>query len=256
MSVDVQIQNLTISSPNGKILEKVNFTLSGGRFHALIGPNGAGKTTLLQAMLGFIPHDGKILFAGKTNPRIGYVPQNADIDRSAPMTVKDFLSAGITSRPIWSGISGLTSRSVKSVVGDVNIESLLAHRLGDLSGGEFQRVLLANALLQKPDLLLLDEPNTGIDITGSEHFCGLIEDVHKTHELTTLIVTHDLGVVADHADRVIGLNKTVLFDGESPDILTRENLFNLFGPHSAFITDHVHDDSSHSHPHEHEANLG
>ncbi len=232
MSVPVHMENLTVRAGEQVILDHVTLTLEEGKLNAIIGPNGAGKTTLLHVLLGFVPHEGLLRLDGGRRPRIGFVPQQPAVDRSTPATVCEFLAAGLTRRPPWLGRGKTVRAQVESALEDVGIADRMRRRLGDLSGGEFQRMMLAQALLRKPDLLLLDEPNTGVDITGAQLFCGLVEKIHKARSLTTVLVTHDIGVVADHAHRVIGLNKKVLFEGPSPDTLTPENLMLLFGPHS------------------------
>lgn len=233
MSLTVRFNNLTVAYDGQPVLDDVSFTLEANRLNALIGPNGAGKTTLLHALLTFVPYRGSIDFDGLDRPpRIGFVPQRVTLERGAPVTVADFLAAGLVRRPVWSGHSGGITKAIRAALEDVGIPERRTRRMDALSGGEFQRVLLAQALLREPDLLVLDEPNTGVDIIGNELFCALVEHVHTARKMTTLLVTHDLGVVADHAHRVIGLNHRVVFEGSSPEQLTTENLVALFGPHS------------------------
>jgi len=233
MSVTVHIDNLNVTLGGRRILEDVSLTLNGGELNALIGPNGAGKTTLIHSLLGFIPYQGQIKYEGLgRTPRIGYVPQKTTIEPGAPLTATDFLASGLSRRPVWSGVKSQARDAIVEVLADVGIPTLARNRLDSLSGGEFQRVLLAQALLRKPDLLILDEPNTGMDITGHQLFCALVEKIHREHGTTTLLITHDLGVVADHARRAIGLNSRVLFEGPVPEVLSEEHLIQLFGPHT------------------------
>ena len=233
MSVTVHFENLRASFGARTVLDGITMDLRGGELNALIGPNGAGKTTLMHALLGFIPFEGRIRYEGlEGSPRVGYVPQKTSIEPGAPLTAMDFLASGLSRRPVWSGV-GLSSRNdIESALTDVGIPDLANNRLDSLSGGEFQRVLLAQALLRKPDLLILDEPNTGMDITGHQLFCGLVEKVHREYGTTTVLITHDLGVVADHAQCAVGLNQRVIFAGPVPDVLSEENLVKLFGPHT------------------------
>ncbi len=235
MSVAVQLDKVSVQVGRKLLLEEVSCTFEAGKLNALIGPNGAGKTTLLHLLLGFMPYQGNILYEGIERPRIGFVPQRPEIDRGAPVSVFDFLSSGLTHRPVWLGISRKVRGRVLKILDGVGIADRGGLLIGDLSGGEFQRVLLAQALLRNPDLLLLDEPQTGVDITGAELFCRLIEEVHLQFGVTTILVTHDIGVVADHARQVIGLNRKVLFQGRSPESLTADNLVKLFGPHSSLM---------------------
>jgi len=233
MSVTVTVQDLTVKLDGHTILDRLNLTLAGGVINALIGPNGAGKTTLIHALLGFTPYNGTIRFDGlDRKPRIGYVPQKTNVEPGAPLTVTDLLSAGLSRRPVWSGTNKSLRSKIEATLRNVGIPNRIDRRLDTLSGGEFQRVMLAQAMLRDPDLLILDEPNTGMDITGHQLFCGLVDRIHREHQTTTLLITHDLGVVADHSKRVIGLNVSVQFEGEVHEALVEENLVRLFGPHS------------------------
>jgi len=233
MSVTVNMKDLTVELDGKTILDGITTELEGGVINSLIGPNGAGKTTLIHALLGFAPYKGTIHFEGLgRKPRIGYVPQKTNVEPGAPLTVADFLSAGLTRRPVWSGVRKPLQAQIEQTLGDVGIPDRLHRRLDALSGGEFQRVMLAQALMRDPDLLILDEPNTGMDISGHQLFCGLVDRIHRERQTTTLLITHDLGVVADHSKRAIGLNVSVQFQGPVPETLSEENLVRLFGPHS------------------------
>lgn len=238
MSLTVFFDNVTIKAQETTILDDVSFTIEANQLNALIGPNGAGKTTLIHALLRFTPYQGTIRFKGLDRPpRIGFVPQKVKIDHATAITVSDFLAAGLSNRPVWLGTKKKIRERIRNALEDVGIPDRSRRMLSDLSGGEFQRVLLAQALLRNPDLLILDEPNTGIDVIGNNLFCGLVEEVHKARNMTTLLVSHDLGVVADHTHRVIGLNKRIIFEGKTDTILNGENLQHLFGPHSSHWTD-------------------
>ncbi|MDP8206483.1 MAG: metal ABC transporter ATP-binding protein [Candidatus Electryonea clarkiae] len=249
MKVSVEIENLWVRSNDNVILENISCCFEAGKLNAVIGPNGAGKTTLIQTILGFTSYEGKIKFIGTEKPRISFVPQNPDIDQNTPVTVEDYLAAGLMQKPVWLNKSSKISNNIDAVLKDVGVEGRLHRRLGDLSGGEMQRVLLAQALLRKPDLLLLDEPQTSVDIAGAQLFCGLIEEVHQLRQLTTLFVSHDIGAVIDHANRVIGLNKKILFTGKCPDVLDDKNLTKLFGPHAPSLRYSTQGEHDHSHHH-------
>jgi zinc transport system ATP-binding protein len=232
VSFGVSIKELHVTLEGRSILRDVSARIESGVMNAMIGPNGAGKTTLVHAILGMTSYHGAIQFGdGSSRPRIGYVPQRAQIEPGAPLTVADLLASGLTGRPVFSGVSQSIIGRIESILDEVAIGDRIDRRLDALSGGEFQRVLLAQALLHEPELLILDEPNTGMDIVGHQLFCGLVDRIHAKRGVTTLLVTHDLGVVADHAHRVIGLHHTVLFEGDVPSTLSEENLKALFGPH-------------------------
>lgn len=242
MSVAVCLNRVSIALDGHTVLSEVSTRLEPGVINALIGPNGAGKTTLIGAILGTTPYRGTITFEGlDTPPRIGYVPQRAQAEVGAPLTVADILASGLSPRPVFTGASRTVRKRIRDVLETVDIADRLDRRLDALSGGEFQRVMLAQALLREPDLLILDEPNTGMDIIGHQLFCGLVERVHRRREVTTLLVTHDMGVVTDHAQRAIGLNRSIQFQGPVPDVLVGENLVSLFGPHTLHLdTEHAH----------------
>ncbi|MCB2198985.1 metal ABC transporter ATP-binding protein [bacterium] len=241
----IHFDRLKVAFGDETVLDEVSCTVEKNRLNALIGPNGAGKTTLLHALLNFVPYTGSIRYDGiERAPRIGYVPQRVELERGAPVTVADFLASGLAHRPVWTGRSSTLTDRIRTALRDVGIPERRSRRMDELSGGEFQRVLLAQALLREPDLLILDEPNTGVDIIGNQLFCSLVEQVHEQRQVTTLLVTHDLGVVADHANRVIGLNGNVVFEGETSEVLNSDNLVRLFGPHSDRWS------QPHSHTHE------
>jgi zinc transport system ATP-binding protein len=250
MGVDVTLKNLNVELGSKLVLDNINLKFEANKINALIGPNGAGKTTLIHTLLGLTNHSGEILFNGnQKRPTIGFVPQNVNTERGAPVIVADFLASGITKRPVWFGQNKRIKLEVEKTLESVGIPDRINRRIDELSGGEFQRVLLAQALIREPDLLILDEPNTGMDVTGHSLFCSLVERVHSEREVTTILITHELGVVADHAHRAIGLNKSVIFEGDSPDVLNSDNLVALFGPHSNLWAQCKHEDCC---KHEHE----
>jgi len=216
------------------VLENVNLHLHCGELVALIGPNGAGKTTLLRAMLGELAHTGELQFlpvgrpAGRP-PRIGYVPQRIELDALSPISVHDLLAGAVGRWPLWLGHRGFPRRRAMEALAAVKAEDLVDRRIGELSGGQLQRVLLALALTPVPDLLLLDEPVSGIDQAGIGLFYERISALRKEFDLGILLVTHDLEVVPRHADRMVFLNRTVLGDGAPAEVLAREEVKRTFG---------------------------
>ncbi len=237
MSYTIKIENLSVSLSGKTILEDVNVTIESGKLTAIIGPNGAGKTTLLKCIMGTIPYRGKIKIltpAGTevNDPKIGYVPQHLAIEPGTPLSVCEFLSLG-TGKPILLGTGRKRRKQLESLLYRVRGEHLIDKTLAELSGGELQRVLLARSLSDKPEVLLLDEPASGIDIAGEELFCELLEDIQKATGKTIVLVSHDLSVVTRHADSVICLDKTIKCSGLPVEIMSRENLLSLFGPHSS-----------------------
>ncbi len=218
------------------ILESVNLHVHCGELTAIIGPNGAGKTTLFRAMLGELPHSGELRFVhagdhGRTLvPRIGYVPQKLDFDPASPVTVTDLFAAATSRLPVWLGTSAASRRLAREALARVEAADLADCRLGQLSGGQLQRVLLALALEPLPDLLLLDEPVSGVDQAGTDLFYQRVCRLRHQFDLSVILVSHDLAEVARHADRLIFLNRTVLADGPPAQVLAEpavRRAFNL-----------------------------
>lgn len=179
-------------------------------------------------------------------PTIGYVPQRLDFDRGIPLSVRDFLVGSVQRRPLWFAPRNGMRERVDAVLERVGMQQFEKRKLGELSGGELQRILLAQALLQEPKILLLDEPSSAVDVAGESLFCDLLQSVHQRRHLTTIWVSHDLSVVSSHADRVLCLNKTIACAGTPESTLTTERIQELFGPHSTVYGHH-----DHAH-HEHE----
>ncbi|MFZ2958339.1 MAG: metal ABC transporter ATP-binding protein [Candidatus Ozemobacteraceae bacterium] len=241
-SASIILENVGVTLDDVHILYDVCATIERGEVTAIIGPNGAGKTTLLAAILGHIPFTGSIRFPDASgnphNPRLAYVPQTLAFDRGSPVTVLDFLSLDRQRRPTWFGIKPSVRAEAIAALSRLEAAHLLERPLGRLSGGEMQRVLLASALRRNPDLLLLDEPVSGVDVAGGHLFCDVLEQVRREQKLTLVMVSHDLSVVSEHATRVICLNRTVSCQGETPEVLTPENLFQIYGLHSGLYEHH------------------
>jgi len=232
----ISISGLNVRVGDTILLEDVNASIRCGETTAIIGPNGAGKTTLLSAMMGLIPYEGKIAFCntrehGGGAPRIGFVPQRIDFDRGMPVTVLDYLCLSQQKMPLWLGKkSDIKERSLNNL-DRVDAAHLAERPLGKLSGGELQRVLLALAIMDEPDILLLDEPVSGVDMAGGELFCDLIDELHREKSFTLVLVSHDLSVVTSHADHVICVNKTVQCQGKTVEVLTKETISRVYGLH-------------------------
>jgi zinc transport system ATP-binding protein len=171
----LEIRNLSVRAGGREILSEIHADIRCGEVTALVGPNGAGKTTLLLAILGLVPHTGEIRFCrdvehGEGAPRIGYVPQRLDFDRNTPMTVQDFFALSSQRYPVVIGHSARSRKSAQESLARGGAAHLISRPLGKLSGGELQRILLALALRDNPDILLLDEPVSGVDLSGEELF--------------------------------------------------------------------------------------
>jgi len=232
---NTKIRNLTVKKHDGILLHDVSLDVHHGEILALIGRNGAGKTTLLKALLGRIPYTGSITFTnacGETieKPRIGYVPQNLVFDRSTPVTVADMLCANTSSFPVWLGHKKDKLVHAEKMLARVGgSPSLLPKRIGNLSGGEMQRVLLAFALEPKPDLLLLDEPVSAVDRRGIEVFYDLVTSMRAEHQMPTILVSHDLSHVEKYATRAALLDRTILVCGNVKDVMKTTEVQEAFG---------------------------
>lgn len=229
-----KIIDLSVTLGGAEILSDINLHIHCGELTAIIGPNGAGKSTLLKAILGEIKHSGKMEFLdmkgiNSGHPIIGYVPQHLDFDKSSPISVLDLFTSCLTNNPVWLFRQKQVKRQTENSLKIVQGEHLINKRLGNLSGGELQRVMLALALVPLPDLLLLDEPVSGIDQKGLELFYDIVCNLRKNYDMSVILVSHDLNLVAKHSDRVIILNKTVQSIGKPQEVLNEKNLSGVFG---------------------------
>ena len=230
-----KITNFGVSRGGTEILRDVNLHIHCGDLTAIIGPNGAGKSTLLKAILGEIPHNGELKFLdakneGTTKPTMGYVPQKLDLDSSSPTSVLDLFAAALALMPIWFSYPPKIRDRVRETLARTQAEHLINKRLGTLSGGELQRVLLALALDPIPHLLLLDEPVSGIDQRGLELFYQTVSVLRKNYDLSILLVSHDLNLVAEYADRVAFVNnKTIECSGTPQEVFSAEKVIQTFG---------------------------
>ena len=232
----VRFDEVTVERGGISILDRVSAIAPRGSCTAIIGPNGAGKTTLLLALLGEIDYRGRIVFgADGRPPRIGYVPQRLAFDRGMPLTVAEFLAMGFQKKPLWFGIDTALRRRAMEALTLVKADHLAGRIVGALSGGELQRVLLALALRQEPDLLVLDEPSAGVDFQGELIFCELLDDLRRQRGFTQLMVSHDLATVTHHATHVICLNRKVAAEGPPRQTLTDDNLTAIFGMHMGLV---------------------
>lgn len=233
----VTFTDVTVAMGGNTILDGVTARVPRGSSTAIVGPNGAGKTTLLLALLGQVSYRGRIDLAapGGGRPRIGYVPQRLSFDRGMPLTVLEFMAMGWQRLPFWFGIRKPHRDRARELLAPVKAGGLENRRLGALSGGELQRVLLALALGQNPDLLVLDEPASGVDFQGEHIFCELLEGLRRKLGFTQLMVSHDLATVTHHATHVICLNRKVAAEGPPREVLTNDTLTAIFGLHMGLV---------------------
>jgi len=244
----LEVANLYVSLGGHAVLRGVTLQVPRGELVALIGPNGAGKTTLLRCLLGLQPIDrGQITLLGETDirrglSRVGYVPQRLSLDAGFMLSVREFLALRLrkTRHWFWHRHRHIDSALGELVV-ELGIERLLNRPVAQLSGGQVQRVLIAFSLLQKPELLLLDEPTSGVDRPGEVSFYELIARIQNREQLTVVLVSHDLSMVYRHASWVYALNGVICCEGSPEQIMNAESLKEAYGIHvSPYHHHHVH----------------
>ncbi len=236
----IETKSVCLTLDGKQILDKVDICLHKGEIVTLIGPNGAGKSTLVRVILGLIKHDsGEVRLAPKL--RIGYMPQRLSIDPALPLTVRRFLTLAQRCNE---------SKLIEALT-EVGAERLLDSAMQTLSGGETQRILLARAMLRAPDLLILDEPVQGVDVTGQDELYRLIGTIRKRHGCGILMISHDLHMVMSATDQVLCLNRHVCCSGHPDSVRIDPSYVALFGP--AEIQQPVITPYSHQHDHSHDA---
>jgi zinc transport system ATP-binding protein len=218
----LEIRDLGVRRGREVLLSAVSFTVRRGSIHVVVGPNGAGKSTLLAGILGQISFSGTIVANWRGAGRIGYLPQSFGVDRTLPVTVADFLALARQRRPVCFGIERGTRAQIGDLLARVGLESLGDRPLSVLSGGELRRVLLANAIDPLPELLLLDEPASGLDEMAVAQMEDILLALQREAGMTVLMVSHDLDQVRRLAGRVTVLNRAVQRDGPPAEVLTAD----------------------------------
>ncbi len=228
----LRVQDLSVKIGNDPILTNINLHVHCGELVALIGPNGAGKSTLFKAILGQQEYDGVISFAvpgqRTRTPKIGYVPQSPAFDPGDPVTVADLFSCCMSNRPAFLGISKTMRNKILTCLERVQSEDLIDKRVGTLSGGELQRVLLALALEPLPNILILDEPLSGVDVEGIETLMDMLDEIRKDYDLSILMTTHDFATLPRYADQVALIDRSVLCVGKPIEVLGSDAFRKVF----------------------------
>ena len=211
----LKVSNMSVKLQNQILLDNISFNVKKGTTLAIVGPNGAGKTVLLKTLLNLIPHNGSVDWTERV--KIGYVPQYVAVS-DIPISVREFLSIG-------NGED--IENSLKKV--RLNDKNILNKRLGVLSGGQLRRVLIAWALNGNPNVLLLDEPTTGVDMDSEEPIYLMLNDIKKTQKITIFLITHNIHIVQEYADDLLALNKCLTFYGSSDEIARPEVQKQIYG---------------------------
>jgi len=212
----LRVKDLNVKFDGEDVIIDLSFNVDEGEVLAILGPNGAGKTTLLKALLGIVPYEGVVEW--REGVKVGYVPQRLPFIKDVPLSVKEFFQ-----------LENVSESETKEILRSIGLgEEFLGKKIGDLSSGQFQRILIGWALASDPNVLLFDEPLAGIDIGGQESVYNLLERLKEEKNLTILFVTHELSIVYRLADRVLCLNKKMLCSGAPREKLTPEAISNLY----------------------------
>ena len=229
----IRIENLSVSYKETLALKDISLVLQGPTITGIIGPNGAGKSTLLKSMLGIIPHEGHAFIddkeMNKSLKKVAYVEQKIHIDYNFPIKVKECVSLGLyPSIPLFHTLKASHWKKVSEALEIVGLSDYADRQISQLSGGQFQRVLIARCLVQEADYILLDEPFVGIDSVSEEIIMNTLRDLKKAGK-TVLIVHHDLGKVPHYFDQVLLLNKELIALGPTKETFTKANLKQAYG---------------------------
>lgn len=230
----IKMQDIGVTIGEQNILQHVNLHIHCGTLAAVIGKNGAGKSTLIRAILGDIPHTGTIEFKNRENGhmqkmRIGYVPQSLNIEKKTPISVYDMIASYQSRYPVFWKKSKKLYEKIKEHLTVFKAEELIDKQVCNLSGGELQRVLLSMAVMDEPNLLLLDEPVSGIDQNGMDLFYHTISELKMHYDLAIILISHDLDYVAQYADQVILIDGTVKKQGTVRQVYESEEFQEVFG---------------------------
>lgn len=243
----LQVSGLKVKFDNHLILDDISFEIKRDDTLAIIGPNGAGKTVLFRALLGLIPFEGKVEWA--PDIKIGYVPQKLSVGKDIPLTVLEFLQ--FKENDIKKIHEVLTEVGFQNEAEHIhNDKRVLKTRIGALSGGELQRVLIAYALLGNPQVLLFDEPTAGVDVAGEETIYSLIHKLQAKVDLTIVFISHEIQVVNKYAGNVLCLNKEKICFGPPLEVVDKVSLAKMYGE-EVHLYAHHEDHSHENHDHEH-----
>ncbi len=244
------VKNLSFSVRDQNILSNISLEIYPQEYIAIIGPNGGGKTTLIRILLGLDkPTSGDVKIFGKSIKdfkewqKIGYVPQRATlVDANFPGTVQDVVEMGRTSqRGIFSKRSAKDIGSVEDAMHKMDVFRFKDKMVGTLSGGQRQRVMIARALASNPEILILDEPNTGVDMPSQKRFYALLRQLNEEQKITIVFITHDIGVIADDIARLFTINQKAIICNDPKKVMSCEDMSKLYGIDAHLIHNHRHE---------------
>ena len=245
-----EVKNLNFTVRGQSILSNISLEIFGGEYVAIIGPNGGGKTTLIRMLLGLdTPTTGLIKLFGKKISnfkewnKIGYVPQRASlVDANFPATVLDIVKMGrVSKRSLFSRESQEDKDAVNDAMLKMDVLDLKDKMVGTLSGGQRQRVMIARALASNPEILILDEPNTGVDMRSQQSFYRLLSRLNKEENITIVFITHDIGVIADDIGRLFTINQKAIICNDPKKAMSCEDMSKLYGIEAHLIHNHKHE---------------
>ncbi|MDT8446187.1 MAG: metal ABC transporter ATP-binding protein [bacterium] len=245
----ISVQGLNFSLNGQKVLENISFRVQRGEYVGILGPNGGGKTSLLRLLLGLSqPETGSIELFGqrrskfKDHHKLGYVPQHQGTGQlSFPASVAEVIETGLAARlKPWQRMGRAERLAMAQAIDLAQIGPLLNRNLSDLSGGERQRVYIARALAAGPELLFLDEPVAGVDLSAQNRFYQFLAQLNKELKLTLLFVSHDLGSIASQVSHVLCLNKRLICHGPPENFIKEEVMEQVFGPQTQSVLHHHH----------------
>jgi len=243
------VRNLSLIIREHTILHSITLQIFEGEYVAIIGPNGGGKTTFVRTILGLQkPTSGEILIYSKPLDhfdkweKIGYVPQRAAlIDKGFPATAMDIVKMGrLAKKGFFAFYNAKDKKMVEEAMKKMNVWQLKDRLIGELSGGERQRVMIARALASNPSVLILDEPNTGVDVVSQRIFYELLRELNKNEGLTIVFITHDVGVIADDITKLVTINQKAQVCIDPKEMMSCQEMSDLYGIEAHLLQNHAH----------------